>query len=176
LSTETLLRRNFHARPPDIPAEMPGVSRAKVQSYLAPALHRRVRAFAAAQGSSESAVVQAALLEYLDRDIKDSVLLMRRLDRVARAAARLDRDLGILSEAFAVFVQVWFAHTAEISEAERDPATRSGLSRYRRFVEHVAAKLAVGERLVRDVVKEDPAADLTELSAAAPPDPGAKRA
>ena len=73
----------------------------------------------------------------------------------------------MVSEAFAVFVQVWFAHTAEVSEGERDPATRSGLSRYKRFVDHVAAKFAGGARLVRDVVKEDPAADLADLAAAA---------
>jgi hypothetical protein len=39
--------------------------------------------------------------------------LLRRLDRLGRHATRLERDINAMAEAFAVFVQLWFAQDPE---------------------------------------------------------------
>ncbi len=145
----------------------PKKTRPKIQSYMSPELHKRVRTYAAAQGASESALVQAALAEYLDRDQKDNVLIMRRTDRLTGASLRHERDLAVSSEAFAVFVQLWLGYTPELADSDRDSATRSALRRYQKFVDHVAAKLAAGSRLASDVFREEPAPTARDAADAA---------
>lgn len=66
------------------PTESPVVRHARPSEAAARVLSR--------QGATESAVVQASVQEYLDRDVKDNVIIMRRLDRVARAAGRHERE------------------------------------------------------------------------------------
>ena len=62
-------------------------------------------------------------------------LLLRRLDRLGRHATRLERDINAMAEAFAVFVQLWFAHTPSIGENEKDAARREAWNQYQKFVE-----------------------------------------
>jgi hypothetical protein len=131
-------------------------SRPRVQAYLSHDLRKRLRAYCAARGVAESAVVAAALHDYFEADAKDNALIMRRLDRLSRAMGRVQRGSDVHSEAFASFVQMWFAYTPELEESAKDSATRSALGRYRRFIDHVAGKVADGARLVSDVAGTEP--------------------
>lgn len=144
--------------------------RQRIQPYISRALSKRLRAYCGAKGATESAVVEAAVQDYLDGDAKDNALIMRRLDRLGRAAIRQERDVAVVSEAFATFVRLWFAHTPEIPEAERGFAVRGAQGRYQKFLDHVAGKFASGSRLVAEVVREDLAADLGEVVPAVDPD------
>jgi hypothetical protein len=60
-------------------------------------------------------VAEEALTQYLD-GIADTSLLLRRIDRLGRGAARAQRDIELLSEAFAVFTKLWFAHTPPVPD------------------------------------------------------------
>ena len=139
--------------------------RQRIQPYLPSDLHKRFAAFCAASGTSESAVAQAALTQYLDRT-GDFPLLMRRMDRLGRAVERVQRDLDVVSEALAVWIQLWFAHTPSIPEEAKRAARSESAKRYQQFVDHVASKLAGGHRFVDDLAKET-LADDSELTALA---------
>jgi hypothetical protein len=84
-----------------------------------------------------------------------------------------------LSEAFGVFVQVWFAHTPTLDEEEKRSARRDAESRYRRFLEPVARRCSGGPRflddLPRQVVADDAELDPIVDHSTASPDKSDKR-
>ncbi len=139
--------------------------RPRLQAYVDPAMAARVKAFCAASAVTESAAVEAALRQYLDRTA-DATLLLRRFDWLERAAARAQRDVEIFTEAFATFVKLWFAHTPTIPEDATKAARATGQSRYKKFVEHLSAQLSQGARFVDDLPHEK-VADDSELATAA---------
>jgi hypothetical protein len=114
-----------------------------LKSYLPSELRKRIRQYAAKKGVSESSVANAALIRYLD-DTNDIPLILRQLHRLNRQLKRVNRESDTLSEAFALFVQVWFAHTPRLADAEMASAELSALDRFREYAERVAERLAAG--------------------------------
>jgi hypothetical protein len=142
----------------------PRRGRVRLTPYVDAPLAQRLVAVCAAHGVTESALVQAALLQYLDRT-GDSTLVLRRLDRLGRAHARTQRDLELLSEAFATWVKLWFAHTPNIPEDQKPSARSSAQSRYKQFVAHLAEQFSQGTRFLDDLPREE-VGDDSELGAA----------
>jgi hypothetical protein len=95
-----------------------------------------------------SAVIAAALGEYLNRDEVDEDLLGRRLDGVTHAVEQLGRDLDALAVGFGRFVQysLW-----SIPERVEDKAIRRGESLYRGFLAKVAEQLRAGTTFTGEV-------------------------
>jgi hypothetical protein len=141
--------------------------RVRLAPYMDATLAKRLVEFCAAAGATESAVVEAAVRQYLD-GTSDAALLLRRLDRLGRATARHQRDIELLSEAFGVFVRVWFAHTPNVPEDGKKFASISAESRYTRFVQHVSEQFSGGRRFLEDLPRET-LGDEGELSAAGAP-------
>jgi hypothetical protein len=139
--------------------------RVRVQPYIQPELAERLSAFCAASSATESAVVQAALTQFLDHT-GDKTLLMRRLDRLGRSGARTQRDLELLSQAFAFWMRLWFAHTPSIPQDAKAAARMTAETRYRQFVEHLGEQFGGGKRFLDDLPHEC-VADEAELSAIA---------
>jgi hypothetical protein len=129
-------------------------TRTRIHPYVTPELARRLVGYSAAKGLTESAAVQAALEEYLDGKEKDSAVIIRRLDRLGRAAVRQQRDVEVLSEAFALFVQIWSAYRSELSDAEKEAATRRGAKFYREYLKYLSQQLASDSRFVKLVVND----------------------
>ena len=151
---------------------IPRNERVRIHPYVEADLAGRLAAYSAATGIASSTVVQAALRQYLDAT-NDTALILRRLDRLGRADARAQRDLEILSEAFAVWVRVWFAHTPRIDDDAKESARRTAESRYGQFVEHVAERFSGGERFFDDLPREVLAdeVELCKLAGQKPPAP-----
>jgi hypothetical protein len=143
--------------------------RVRLHPYVDAPVAKRLACYRTATGVTESAVVQAALCQYLDGQT-DAMLVLRRLDRLGRAGARTQRDLEILSEAFAIWVKLWFAHTPNVAEDAKPLARASAEARYRQFVEYVAEQLSGGRRFVDDLPHEVVAdsGELTNLAAQSP--------
>ena len=89
----------------------------------------------------------------LDRT-SDTTLILRRLDRLGRADERTQRDLELLSEAFVVWVRVWFAHAPRINDDAKEFARRTGESRFAKLMEHVAEQFMGGHRFIDDLPRE----------------------
>jgi hypothetical protein len=126
---------------------------------------QRLEAFCGAAGVTESAAIEASLRQYLDRS-SDATMLLRRMDRLGRAQEHTQRDLELLSETFAVWTKLWFAHTPVIAPDAKGAARLTAESRYRQFVEHVGEQFFGGKRFLDDLPREALAA-LPELEAAA---------
>jgi hypothetical protein len=132
--------------------------RARLVPRVPAELAQRLAEVCASTNATESAVVEAALRQHLD-GTSDRTLLFRRLDRIGRAVERIHRDLELLSEAFGVFVQLWFAHTPSVDEGEKKSARRDAESRYKQFLEHVTWRFSGGRRFLDDLPRESIADD-----------------
>src|SRR5580692_3069619 len=132
--------------------------RARLVPRVPAELAQRLAEVCASTNATETAVVEAALRHHLD-GTSDRTLLFRRLDRLGRALERSHRDVELLSEAFGVFVQVWFAHTPTLDEEEKKSARRDSESRYRQFLEHVTRRFSGGRRFLDDLPRESIADD-----------------
>jgi hypothetical protein len=117
--------------------------RVRIHPYLDAPAARKLAIFVAASGATESAVVQEAVLKHVDRT-SQTTLLLKELDKLGRANARAHRDLEFLMEAFAVWVKLWFAHTASIADDGKDHARRTAEVRYSQFIKKVAQQFADG--------------------------------
>ena len=80
-------------------------NRLRIQPYVSPEVRRRLGAYSVAQGVTESAVVDAALREYLEGDEVEEALVVRRLDGVTQAVAKVQNELDVLAWGFARFVR-----------------------------------------------------------------------
>lgn len=92
------------------------------------------------------------------------------MNRLGRAEARTQRDLEVLSEAFGVWVRIWFAHTPSMEGAAKELARRTAESRFAQFVEHVVERFSGRERFLDDLPREVLAdeVELEKISAEAP--------
>jgi hypothetical protein len=125
-------------------------TRDQIFPYLTPALRKLLRLYSTRRGSTESSVVERALVDYLDGDVTDRALILRRLDRQSRGLTTLQRDVELLAQGFGVFVQLWFAHTPRIADDSRAAAEKEALRRYSQFLDHVVSEIAAGRRFARD--------------------------
>jgi hypothetical protein len=130
-------------------------SREQIHPCITPALRKRLALYSSKKGTTKSAVVEAALLQYLDAEVTDRALILRRLDRLTRAGAIHQRNFELLSEAFGVFVQLWFAHTPRLAEDEKAGAEQVARARYTQFLEHVSSEVANGRSMARKIAPDD---------------------
>lgn len=116
-------------------------------------LARRLKAHATATATTESAIMERALEQYLD-GTSDQTALMRRLDRIERQYVRARRDMHILAESFATFVNLWYAYTPELPDEARARARRSAARRYEHFLQLVAERLGRGRPFIDDLASD----------------------
>jgi hypothetical protein len=122
--------------------------RVRIQPYVSPATHRKLRAYSAAKGLTDSAVAEAALSEYFEHDAFDEPLIVQRLDGVARALAQVQHDLDVISQAFGLFARHAFLETPPTATSE-DRRRADGI--YRAFLNRISMDMQAGIRFAREV-------------------------
>lgn len=130
--------------------------RSRVSTSLPRDLRDRLAKVCVGERTTESAVVCAALSQYLDSST-DKELLMRRFDRLDQAVGQVRRAHDLLTEAFAGFLKIWFAHTPSVMPDGRRAALTTSEGRYLQFVEYVAARMASGQRFAQDLARDSQA-------------------
>lgn len=130
----------------------------RLSVYLDPDLKRQLGDFADRRGQSSSLIAEAAIASFLspDADERKEAAISKRLDRIDRNIQRLERDVGIANEAFALFVRFWLTSTAPVPEAAQATARAKGGERYDKFLEALGRRLANGPRLRQEVPGESP--------------------
>lgn len=162
----------------------PRPERVRMHPYVHPDLAQRVKDYGNARGLNGSQVVHVALTQYLD-GTSDMGLVLKRLNLLGRALERIHRDLLLFLEAFAVFVELWFAHTPSVPKEAKQLARESAAARFAAFKEHVVERFQGGALFIDDLPREviadegelrDFAARSTPAapSTAAAPPPGAR--
>lgn len=128
----------------------------RLSIYLDPDLLHRLVDHAGRREQSRSTIAEAAIASFLspDADERREAALAKRLDRIDRNLRRLERDIGIANEAFAIFIRSWLTSTSSLPESAQAAAHTKGGERYDRFLEALGRRLAKGPRL-REEVPED---------------------
>jgi hypothetical protein len=127
----------------------------RIQPYVSRELQRKLVAYAQTRRLTESAVAEAALTEYIDRDQIEQALVERRLDALAENVSRLQKDLDVVGQVLGSYARYAFltapaATTAAASQrAELVNAD---------FLVSVARQLQAGSRLTGQVYAARPAA------------------
>jgi hypothetical protein len=132
-------------------------------------LSDRLRTFASGKGSSQNSIIQKALKRYLDDNL-DGPLILKRLDRLSRATTRVHRDVTIIADALAIFVQIYLAHTPRLLDADKPAAERAALERFAQFEDHVAAQMASGRSVMKAFARQ--ATDVEDQAELATERPG----
>jgi predicted transcriptional regulator len=125
----------------------------RLSVYLDPDLMRSLADYAARRDQSRSMIAEAAVASFLsaDADERREAALVKRLDRIDRSIQRLERDVTITNEAFAIFVRSWLTSTPALPDAEQAAARAKGGERYDRFLEALGRRLATGLRLLQEI-------------------------
>lgn len=133
-----------------------GDKKRRLSVYLDPELMLLLADYADRRGKSRSLVAEAAIASFLtpDADERQEAAMTRRLDRIDRSIQRLERDLGIANEAFAIFMRSWLTATPPLPEEVRAVAQAQAGQRYDRFLEALGRRLAGGPRLRQEVPEE----------------------
>lgn len=115
----------------------------------------KVRQMAQKRGVSVSKLAHVALMAFIDTDEhKREAVLQRRLDRISRQVTKLDRDILVLSETLALYVQYQLAITPLVPVSDQDAARAQARERFSQFIDRVARRLVEGKSLVNEVITE----------------------
>lgn len=128
----------------------------RLSVYLDPELKRILADFADRREQSESLIAAAAIASFLSPDVdeRQEAAIAKRLDRIDRNIQRLERDLGIANEAFAIFMRSWLTSTASLPEGVQAAARAKGGERYDKFLEALGRRLAKGPKLRLEVPED----------------------
>jgi predicted transcriptional regulator len=125
----------------------------RLSVYLDPELMRLLADFADRRQQSRSLIAEAAIASFLspDADERQEAAIVKRLDRIDRNVQRLERDLNIVNEAFAIFIRAWLTSIAPLPDAAQVAARAKGGERYDKFLEALGRRLARGPSLRQEV-------------------------
>ena len=111
----------------------------KLTVYLDPDLMAALADLSSRRKHSLSLVAEAAVASFLSPDAEQrrEAAFAKRLDRLDRRIGRLERDVSISNEAFALFMRSWLAAT-----------------RYDQFLEALGRRLASGQTVQQEIADD----------------------
>jgi hypothetical protein len=118
----------------------------------------RIADLAAHKHLTRSAIIEAAVASFLSPDSSDQreAAFTRRLDRLSRQVERLERNVGLATEALALFVRFWLTITPPLPPEAQAPAQAKGRERYEGFIEALARRWNQGRSLFDEIPKDVP--------------------
>lgn len=130
------------------------MTRTRIHIYLGND-RNRIKQEARQRGVSISQLTKAALISFLDADEdKREALVLRRFDRLSRQMAKLERDLSIVTETLALFVQYELAIAPPVPVSDQAAVKAQARERFSQFISRVARRIAEGKSLINEVVEE----------------------
>jgi hypothetical protein len=126
---------------------MRGITKVRQNLYLDRKLNDALEALAAGPGGNKSHLVNAAVADWLERQGTKKIddLLKVRLDRMSRDQQRIARDVNIVLESLALFVQYYLSVNAQLPQADHI-ARAAGRARFAEYIRIVGEQLASGKR------------------------------
>ncbi len=136
--------------------------KAQISVYLEPDIMDMLAHYAAQRDQSMSLIAQAAIASFLSPDSSErqEAALARRLGQIDRRLARLERDLGISTEAFATFIRFWLATTPALPEPAAQAARAKVSERYAAYTSALGRRLAKGPQLRQEIVEDVAGSDI----------------
>jgi hypothetical protein len=132
--------------------------RNRLNVYFPPEMLTQIAELADRQKLSRSAIVEAAVASFLSPDGADrrEAAFARRLDRLSRQMQRLERGVGISTEALALFVRFWLTVTPPLPTEAQGAAQAKGRERYEGFIEALGRRIQKGQSLLDEIPEDVP--------------------
>ena len=124
----------------------------RITVQLPEQLVERLEAAAERQGASKSAIVEAALDQFLSTDTSDDAPMSCRLTGMSRQLEQLERDLRIVNETVALHARYHLTVTPPLSNAQHRAACALGLERFEVFAAQIGRRVHVGTPLMRETM------------------------
>lgn len=101
-------------------------------------------------------VVEAALASLLSADHEERLeaALTKRIDKLARGLERLEWNLDLSNEAFALFVRFWLTSTTPLPDTALPAAQATGRKRWEAFVESLSRRMESGSKLADELSRD----------------------
>ena len=130
--------------------------KAQISVYLEPDIMDLLAHYAAQRNQSMSLIAQAAIVSFLSPDSaeRQEAPLARRLGQIDRRLVRLERDLGISTEALATFIRFWLATTPALPEPAAQAARAKVSERYAAYTSALGRRLAKGPQLRQEIAED----------------------
>ena len=102
---------------------------------------------------SRSAVAEAAIASFLSPDAQDmrEAAFTRRLDRLSRQTARLERDVRLTADTLALFIRHWLTVTPPLPSEAHAVAQVKGRERFDGFVQTLGMRLQQGNNFLSEI-------------------------
>ena len=125
----------------------------RIGVYLSEQMAARLAAAAKRSGTSKSALVEAALAQFLgaDDDIND-LPVDRRLSLMSRQLEELDLGLRIVNETVALQARFHLAVTPVLAAADQRSACTLGSERFDEFAAQVKRRVQLGTSLMQETM------------------------
>lgn len=119
-------------------------------------LLRRLNDLADRRNIARSAVIEAAVASFLSPDAQDmrEAAFTRRLDRLSRQTARLERDLRVTADTLALFVRYWLTITPPLAPEDHATAQIKGRERFESFVQTLGRRLQQGSSFLSEIPED----------------------
>jgi predicted transcriptional regulator len=124
----------------------------KVSVQLSEQVAERLDTAAQEPGASKSAIVEAALEQFLTPDTSDDADVSRRLSWMSRQLEQLERDLRIVNETVALHARYHLTVTPSLPSADHRAACALGLERFEVFAAQVGRRVHLGTPLMRETM------------------------
>ncbi|MDH1270497.1 ribbon-helix-helix protein, CopG family [Rhizobium pusense] len=113
----------------------------------------RINELAARKSITRSAIVEAAVDSFLSPDAADmrEAAITRRLDKLSRQNARIERDLRVTAETLALFIRFWLTITPPITPDDHSSAQIKGRERFEGFIETLGRQLQKGRSFLDEI-------------------------
>lgn len=101
-------------------------------------------------------VVEAALASLLSADHEERLeaAFTKRIDKLARGLERLEWNLDLSNEAFALFVRFWLTSTTPLPDTALPAAQATGRKRWEAFVESLSRRMESGSKLADELSRD----------------------
>jgi hypothetical protein len=126
--------------------------KSRVGVYLSKQMAARLAAAAKGPGASKSALVEAALAQFLGDDDVDYIPVERRLSLMCRQLERLDQNLKIVNEVVALQARYQLAVTPPLPAAALRAACAVGAERFDEFATQVGRRVQSGASLMQETI------------------------
>jgi len=120
---------------------------------LSPDISMQMADYARRKRKPQAVIVEAALASFLSADGSERMeaAIGRRLDRMTREVQRQGWQLGLTSEAIALFVHAWMIQNPALPETARRAVLADANARWDGFVEALAHRMESGPRLIDEI-------------------------
>ena len=127
----------------------------KVSVRLSEQMADRLEAAAERFGASKSAIVEAALQQFLGTEAEtvDDSTLLRRLNAMSRQLGQLERELRIVNETVALHARYHLTIAPPLPLDRQHAACVLGLERFEAFAAQVGRRVHLGMPLMRETIE-----------------------